>query len=372
MSFLSDYRESFDWLEGMLPFDAALLFTAYNSLIAQHGISGPTLEIGVHRGASAVLIAALRKSSQPFVAIDLFSELQDHNVSKSGSGNREIFLANMTRFHGDIAFVQIIASPSAAVTPAQLGNGYSFCHIDGGHSSSETYSDLMLCSSISLPSGLIALDDYFNPNFPGVSEGTVKYMLENPGKLRPIALGYNKVIFQRAPVSFDINSAFADEFRFVPRVATKQFGYDSFLYPAPLEYFFDLDRSTPMKPVPRSEMIRATLRADVTEVRARPNQRFSIPIHVRNESTIPFQFGGSPIGVSYHLRGCDQRILAHDNVRTYFNDPLLPGQERILDVLVAAPATSGHYILEFDLVWEQICWFKDQGSPTLQLPLVVM
>jgi hypothetical protein len=371
MSFLSEYRKGFDWLASMFPFDACLLFATYNSLIAQRDISGPTLEIGVHHGASAIAIAALRKRSEPFVAIDLFSELQDQNVSKSGSGDREIFLANMRHFHGDTNFIRVIASPSSTVTASQLGEGYSFCHIDGGHSDRETYGDLLLCSEIAAPGGLIALDDCFNPNFPGVSEGTVRFMLENRGKLRPVAVGYNKVLFQREPVTFDINAAFADQFAFIPRAPIEHFGCASFLFAAPLEYFFDLAGSSLTQFIRRQEVIRAGLTPETKEVRARPNQTCSVPIRVGNESTIPFQWSDSPIGLSYHLKTFDGRMLVHDNVRTFFREPLFPGQERVVNVSVAAPATAGSYQLEFDLVWESILWFKDRGSPTTSIPLVV-
>ena len=89
LSFFSDYRRALDSMSSMLSLDAALLFTSYNQLIATRGISGPTLEIGVHHGASAIAIAALRKPGAAFVAIDLFQDLQDHNVSRSGLGDRD-------------------------------------------------------------------------------------------------------------------------------------------------------------------------------------------------------------------------------------------------------------------------------------------
>jgi hypothetical protein len=230
---------------------------------------------------------------------------------------------------------------------------------------------LLLCSEIAAPGGLIALDDCFNPNFPGVSEGTVRFMLGNRGKLRPVAIGYNKVLFQREPVMFDVNAAFGNQFAFIPRTPIEHFGYPSFLFAAPLEYFFDLAGSSLMQFIRRPEMIRAGLTPETKEVRARPNQTCSVPIRVRNESTIPFQWSDSPIGLSYHLKTFDGRMLVHDNVRTFFREPLFPGQGRVVNVLVAAPATAGSYQLEFDLVWESILWFKDRGSPTTSIPLVV-
>jgi hypothetical protein len=46
-SFLQSYFEAFHRISGWFVFDAALMFIAYNQLIAADGVSGDTLEIGV-------------------------------------------------------------------------------------------------------------------------------------------------------------------------------------------------------------------------------------------------------------------------------------------------------------------------------------
>jgi hypothetical protein len=371
VSFFTEYRRALDSIAAMSSFDAVLLFASYNQLIATHGIRGSTLEIGVHHGASAIGVAALRAPGASFVAIDLFEELQQGNVSGSGLGDRATFLANMERVHGDLSFVKVIASPSSRVTPRQLGGGFSFCHIDGGHSDVETYSDLRLCSEIAAPGGLIGLDDYFNPTFPGVSEGAVRFMEENPGKLRPLAVGYNKVLFQREPVPFDLNKAHAERFSFVPRAKITQFRLDTFLFGAALEHWLDLERSTPSSLQRRRDVIRAALRPRTNTLRARAGTGAVLPLLVLNESTIPFQWGDSPIGLSYHLKAADGEELSHDNARNFFTEPLLPGQERLVNLSIASPAAPGRYELEIDLVWEGLFWFKDRGSPTASVTLEV-
>ena len=54
---LAAYLDAFDSIEGMFSPDAAVMFLAYNQLIAAEGIAGDTLEIGVHHGLSAVTVA---------------------------------------------------------------------------------------------------------------------------------------------------------------------------------------------------------------------------------------------------------------------------------------------------------------------------
>ena len=62
-------------LPGWFHQDAALLFMAYNQLIADQGLTGNTLEIGVYHGKSAIAVASLRDESGTFTAIDPFDAL---------------------------------------------------------------------------------------------------------------------------------------------------------------------------------------------------------------------------------------------------------------------------------------------------------
>src|SRR5688572_19076556 len=208
-NFLESYLGAFDRIEGWFSPDAALMLMAYNEVITAHEVTGDVLEIGVHHGLSAIALSAMRNDGARLVAIDLFEQLQDKN-------NRPHFVRNMTAFFGDLGFVRSIAAPSSTLGPADVGDGYAFCHVDGGHTATETYKDLDLCSRILAPGGLLALDDYFNPAFPGVCEGAVKFWLDHDGAVTPVAAGFNKVLFQKAPARFDLNEAFNRRFPYVP------------------------------------------------------------------------------------------------------------------------------------------------------------
>src|SRR6516165_7775401 len=99
LTFIREYSLMIDSIKGWFQFDAALLFWAYNQLIAAEGVTGHVLEIGVHHGRSAIATASLRGDGKLFHAIDLFDELQSQNQSGSGQGNRKAFLKNMQTFH---------------------------------------------------------------------------------------------------------------------------------------------------------------------------------------------------------------------------------------------------------------------------------
>ena len=67
-----------------------------------------------------------------------------------------------------------------------------------------------------MPGGLLALDDYFNPAFPGVCEGAIKFWLAHDGALTPVAAAFNKVLFQKPPAPLDLNAAFDRRFPYIP------------------------------------------------------------------------------------------------------------------------------------------------------------
>jgi SAM-dependent methyltransferase len=372
--FLESYFGAFDRIEGWFSQDAALMFMAYNEVAAAQGVAGDMLEIGVHHGLSTLALAAMRHEGAQLVAIDLFDELQAENVSSSGSGSRAYFERNMRAFFGDISFVRCIAAASSTLDPADLGNRFSFCHVDGGHTARETYDDLDLCHRILMPGGLLALDDYFNPAFPGVCEGAIKYWLAHDGALTPIAVGFNKVLFQKAPAAFDLRAAFARQFHYIPRETATlwETPIDSF---SSFAAFIDTRASSPGALLPNDAFrMDAALTFQSGDVTAPAGETISIPVRVVNRSTIPFVAspGAAPFGLSYHLRSDDGREVRFNNARSYFAQPLAPEEERVVNLAVDVPNARGRYTVEADIVWEGITWLKDRGLDTPSLGLLVV
>jgi len=367
-NFLESYIAAFDRIEGWFSPDAALMFMAYNEVISAHEVTGNMLEIGVHHGLSAIAISAMRSDGAQLVAVDLFEQLQERN-------NRPHFVRNMTAFFGDLGFVRCIAAPSSTLGPADVGDGFSFCHVDGGHTAAETYHDLDLSSRVLRPGGLLALDDYFNPAYPGVCEGAIKFWLEHDGALTPVAAGFNKVLFQKPPARFDLNEAFNRRFPYIPHKTVT-------LWETPVQSFssfgafIDVGASSPCRLVPndsfRMDALLAFQSADVTATRGGGTIR--IPVRVVNRSSIPFAAGAGDarFGLSYHLLSEDGRNIQFDNVRNYFWQPLAPDEERTVDMTVHVPDAQGNYQVEADLVWEGMTWLRDRGLKTPRLRLAVI
>jgi hypothetical protein len=245
--------------------------------------------------------------------------------------------------------------------------------VDGGHSQQETYADLKIASDVTVPGGLVALDDYFNPQFPGVCEGAVEFMLRNDGVLRPISIGYNKVLFQRLPAPFDLAAEFSRAFPQVANLtAVRMWNTSVLLFGGAFRDYFDLYASKPQQLVPLGAAgIRAAFSPDRKKLITRPAEVLSLPVRVNNSSNESFPHGDKVFGLSYHLLSSDGGTVQHDNARTYLQAPLQPNEQVSVDLRVAAPPAPGHYGLEIDLVWEDVMWFKDVGNPTCVIELEV-
>jgi predicted O-methyltransferase YrrM len=363
--FLVRYSAAFPGMEGMFSLDDALLFFAYAQLLSEALPRGHVLEIGVHHGLSAIAVAALRGAGKSFVAVDLFEELQAENVSHSGLGNRAAFRANLQRFFDRLDFVREIAAPSDQLVPADVGEGFTFCHIDGGHSARETFADLALCSAVLEPGGLLALDDYFNPVFPGVCEGACRFQRERRDVLQPLAIGRNKVFFQKQPVVGDLNQAFRVAFPLVGHIGVTFWERPALLFGAGVSAFFDLERSRPHQLVAHGAVgLGAEIQPEHSSIQLAPGSQCALAVRVTNRSAIPFQWSHAPFGLSYHVYGWNGDAVRFENPRQYFNQALQPGEHVDVEVQVRAPDVPGRYRLVFDVVWEGITWLQDRGSRT--------
>jgi hypothetical protein len=369
-SFLQEYLKAFQNIEGWFQYDAALLFMAYNQLLRARGIEGDVLEIGVHHGLSTIALARLRGHSARVVAIDLFENLQEANVSRSGSGHQAIFELNMKRFYPNASFLRVITRPSNAVTAGELGAGFTFCNIDGGHSAEETFNDLKLCHDIAAAGGLIALDDYFNPAYPGVCEGAVAFHLRHPGALHPLVIAYNKVLFRKGASPADLNDRFLAAFPGIKCSTITMWGCPVILLDSVLRDFLDLHASTPERFVPAGTGgPRAVITPAVTELNARRGEKLALKVEIENVSSEIFPCGTQEFGLSYHLSTEEGALLRYDNDRSWILTPLQPGQRQQVTLNLTAPEERGEYVLELDLVWEQVMWFKDVHNPTAAVKL---
>lgn len=371
-NFFDLYSVALPTIEGWFSYDAALMFMAYHELLMEENVTGEILEIGVHHGLSTIALAAFRAPGAHLYAVDLFQDLQSQNVSGSGGGHRGVFESNMRRFFPDLSFLRVLSCESRQLTVEKFDRPFSFCHIDGGHSEDETYRDLELCRDILRPGGLLALDDYFNPEFPGVCEGAIKFAGRHPGEIRPLAVGFNKVLLQKTPTGRDLNAEFTNRFPALPRKTVSFWRTSTLLFPASFRPYFDLASSSPhhLVSIPDGGL-KALLQGEPKTLTAKPSAIVAATVTISNTSGRVLGGGKSLLGVSYHILTENGGMLRYENDRVYLTEPIPPGHSRVVTLPVRPPDLPGRYVVEIDLVWEGVAWFKSLGNPTPAIPMTV-
>ena len=176
--------------------------------------AGPACEIGVHHGRLFILLHLLALPEHRSAAIDLYETRQSENIDGSGHGDLQTLLRNVRAHGGDPNRMAVVAENSMHLTAARIveacGGPPSTFSIDGGHTAELTRNDLRLAHETLRDAGLAILDDYFNPAWPGVSEGACRFMAADNRHLEPVAITSNKVILARGSAAA---AAYRDELR---------------------------------------------------------------------------------------------------------------------------------------------------------------
>lgn len=172
--------------------EAAMLFGWVDEVQRRHGVEGDLFEIGVHHGRSATLLGKMLRPDEALTVCDLFGD-QAGNSSASGRGNLDIFQRNMAAVAGSDLKLRIIQKNSAALDREECGQSIRFFHIDGGHHCHEARADLRLAAACLNARGVIAVDDPYNPQFPGVTEAIIRFLDDHP-QFRALMLGFNKML----------------------------------------------------------------------------------------------------------------------------------------------------------------------------------
>jgi hypothetical protein len=158
-------------------------------------VLGDVAEIGVHHGKLFILLANLRRQHERAFAIDVFDD-QELNSDNSGRGNLSIFKENLG-LYADHVSVAIIQKDSKTLTRADLYRGrrgnIRLFSVDGSHTAAHTASDLAMAAPLLAADGLIILDDFYNPDWPGVQEGFYHFLTDFGLDIVPFAYGNNKL-----------------------------------------------------------------------------------------------------------------------------------------------------------------------------------
>lgn len=161
-------------------------------------IRGNIAEIGVHHGKLFFLLAAIARSDEQCIAIDLYED-QEKNLDKSGNGSLAIFTSHLNGHFPQLkSQVRAVQADSMALTPAgvraRLGiDNARLFSVDGGHTVAHVVNDLEIAQELIVPGGVILLDDFLGPLWPSVTEGYFRYVQTANRKLAPFLIFQNKL-----------------------------------------------------------------------------------------------------------------------------------------------------------------------------------
>ncbi len=104
----------------------------------------------------------------------------------------------------------------------------------------------------------------------------------------------------------------------------------------------------------RIEVVEHDLRMEVGQERT-----LLVRVHNAGVETWPWQeHHPIQVRVAYHWRSRNGSVLVHDGLRTPMPHTVRPGESLVMLVTVAPPSRPGAYLLELDLVHENVRWFE--------------
>jgi len=117
------------------------------------------------------------------------------------------------------------------------------------------------------------------------------------------------------------------------------------------------------------EEMRAELGVAGSPLTARPGQRVTIEVSVKNVSRLVWRASdrsGSALGLSVGNHWLDGKgaVITNDDGRTLLTTYLNPGEMVQVPLIINVPLRSGTYLLEIDLLQESVSWFGAKGSHT--------
>ena len=121
----------------------------------------------------------------------------------------------------------------------------------------------------------------------------------------------------------------------------------------------EIESVWPHRPLQQSAY-RASIEPLSSYRRMQPGVHNPFRVRVRNEGDTHWPGGHSRnpvIRLSYHWRATKDGDVIAEGLRSPLPGPLAPGEACIAPVIVAAPEEPGQYILQFDLVHENVRWF---------------
>lgn len=162
---------------------------SFSRLQLENSVNGGVCEIGVHHGKFFLGLHNI-SNGEFSLAIDIFGN-QELNVDGSGSGVLELFLKNVEKHACRPDKVHHYINDSLSISHEDVARiirefqTFRLFSIDGGHTAEHTINDFRLAEQLVSNGGIVFVDDYHNPHWPGVQEGVAYLYINSRPKLVP-------------------------------------------------------------------------------------------------------------------------------------------------------------------------------------------
>ncbi len=192
--------DAFRGIEGWMADEAAdltsRLFQWQRPMQAVTGV----LELGVFKGRYLSLLASLAQGTgAPVVGVDAFTSRVGEQIPQADRDYaRDVALATVAALapggEPPTLLVAFTADVDLRTLRGLSPGGYSFISVDAGHLAADVQADLAMVGQLVTEHTIIAADDVFNPQTPGVMEGLCRYFAAHPRTvLAPFAWAGNKL-----------------------------------------------------------------------------------------------------------------------------------------------------------------------------------
>jgi hypothetical protein len=128
---------------------------------------------------------------------------------------------------------------------------------------------------------------------------------------------------------------------------------------------------------------KATITLVDPPAKLRAGEKATIQVKIKNSSDVVWYARGAEVNPSSDnkfylaagnrwLAAADEKLVTDMDGRYGIGKDLKPGEETEVPLVVTAPKDPGDYILDVDLVQEQVAWFHDKGSATAKTKITVV
>jgi len=173
----SDVFNKIKAVPGWFNFDDLASFSIllkYQSLLS---VKGDIVEIGTYHGRSSCVLAYHLGEGEKLILCDNFSG--EGTETYLDMPTKDDLIKNLRAVNPnlDLKRVVIFSCPSKELDLSQTR--IRFAHVDGGHEEPIAMADLLMVKPRIVPGGIIAIDDYKHPWYPGVTEATDRFLAES-------------------------------------------------------------------------------------------------------------------------------------------------------------------------------------------------